>query len=175
MNTQILYPDQVVVYRIGSDNKVTIVAKGREDGYCKIKIEQSMATIYPPIFMVSAEPCSVEGSFPYTVQKTIPYALDLDYLQFQTERGTERIAIHDVMEDIEDSKITAITEVETNENQVVGYAYNSSNINKAIEDAVAKLRKKFSNGVSARMVDSGFVAGGSPVGIAYYYVVMEQI
>ena len=99
----------------------------------------------------------------------------LNYLQFQTERGTERIAIHDVMEDIEGSKITAITEVETNENQVVGYAYNSSNINKAIEDAVVKLRKKFSNGVSARMVDSGFVAGGSPVGIAYYYVVMEQI
>jgi len=53
-------------------------------------------------------------------------------------------------------------------------AYNSSDINVAISDAITKLRAKYPGGINAKMVDSGFVAVGSPVGIAYYYVVMEQ-
>jgi hypothetical protein len=58
--------------------------------------------------------------------------------------------------------------------QVVGYAYNSADINVAIQDAIGKLRKLSPTGqVSAEVVSSGFVAAGSPVGIAFFYVVMQ--
>ena len=173
MNTQILYPEKVTAYRIGNDAKVTIVASGHEEGLTNIKIEQSMATIYPPIFMAIGSPTAAIGYFPYTVKKTIPYATDLDYVQFQTEKGTEKIPIYDVMSD-KSATPSLLIKAASNDKQVTGYAYNSSNINTAIDDAIAKLRKKFPSNVSAKMIDSGFVAVGSPVGIAYYYVVMEQ-
>ncbi len=170
MSTQVLYPTEVVAYRYGADQQVVIIAKGREDGYCKIQIQASMATIYPPIYMVTAEPCAAIGNFPYTVQKTVPYSTDLDYVNFQMADGTRQIPIHDIMEAEDSPKALA----KVADNQVTGMAYNSSDINVAIADAIKKLRAKYPNGVSAKMVDSGFVAVGSPVGIAYYYVVMEQ-
>ncbi|NVK63370.1 MAG: hypothetical protein HWE22_02235 [Flavobacteriales bacterium] len=170
MSTQVLYPTEVVAYRYGADQQVVIIAKGREDGYCKIQIQASMATIYPPIYMVTAEPCAAIGNFPYTVQKTVPYSTDLDYVNFQMADGTRQIPIHDIMEAADSPKALA----KVADNQVTGMAYNSSDINVAIADAIKKLRAKYPNGVSAKMVDSGFVAVGSPVGIAYYYVVMEQ-
>lgn len=170
MSTQVLYPTEVAAYRYGADQQVVIIAKGREDGYCKIQIQASMATIYPPIYMVTGEPCAAIGNFPYTVQKTVPYSTDLDYINFQMADGTQRIPIHDIMEAADAPKALA----KVADNQVTGMAYNSSDINVAIADAIKKLRAKYPNGVSAKMVDSGFVAVGSPVGIAYYYVVMEQ-
>jgi len=146
------------------------MAKGHEDGYCKIQIEPSLATIYPPIYMVTAEPCAVIGYFPYQVSKTVPYSTDLDYVNFQMEGGTQRIPIRDIMEDSASPQaLTAVAD-----NQVTGMAYNSSDINVAISDAISKLRKKYPSGLNAKMIDSGFVAAGSPIGIAYYYVVMEQ-
>lgn len=170
MSTEILYPTEVAAYRYGADQQVVIIAKGREDGYCKIQIQASMATIYPPIYMVTGEPCAAIGNFPYTVQKTVAYSTDLDYVNFQMADGTQRIPIHDIMETTE--KPQALAAVSSN--QVTGMAYNSSDINVAIADAIKKLRVKYPNGINAKMVDSGFVAAGSPVGIAYYYVVMEQ-
>ena len=170
MSREILYPTEVTAYRHGADNQVVIIAKGREDGYCKIQIEPSMAQIYPPIFMVTGEPCAVIGDFPYTVQKTVRYSTDLDYVNFQMANGTQRIPIYDIME--ADNAPKALAAVA--DNQVTGMAYNSSDINVAISDAITKLRAKYPSGINAKMVDSGFVAVGSPVGIAYYYVVMEQ-
>ncbi len=170
MSTQILYPTEVTAYRYGADNQVVIVAKGREDGYCKIHIQASLATIYPPIYMVTGEPCAAIGDFPYTVQKTVPYSTDLDYVNFQMENGTQRIPIYDIMESTDTPQALAAVASD----QVTGMAYNSSDINVAISDAIKKLRAKYPNGINAKLVDSGFVAAGSPVGIAFYYVVMEQ-
>ena len=170
MSTQVLYPTEVAAYRYGADQQVVIIAKGREDGYCKIQIQASMATIYPPIYMVTAEPCAAIGNFPYTVQKTVPYSTDLDYINFQMADGTQRIPIHDIMDATEKPQALAAVA----DDQVTGMAYNSSDINVAIADAIKKLRAKYPSGINAKLVDSGFVAAGSPVGIAYYYVVMEQ-
>ena len=43
-------------------------------------------------------------------------------------------------------------------------------MNKAIDDAIVKLKEKFPNSVSSKIITSGFVA----VGISYFYVIMEQ-
>lgn len=179
MSNQILFPSQVVAYRMGNDAKITIIAKGYADGYCNIHIEPSMAQIYPPIFMVVGEPCAVIGEFPYNVKKTVAYSTDLDYVNFQMAHGTVQIPIHDVMaQDSTNLEATApvppsIQKVQND--QVIGYAYNSSDINKAISDAVTKLYQKFpGQAINAELVESGFVAAGSPVGIAYYYAIMEQ-
>jgi hypothetical protein len=178
MNTQIIYPTQVTAMRIGNESKVTITATGHEEGLTNIRIEQSAAMIYPPIFMVVGDPTPAIGYFPYSVSKTIEYSTELDYINFTMANGTQRIPIFDVMKEFKKSTPTAVLEstksTKSNSNRVVGYAYNSSDINTAIADAIRKLRVKFPANVNAIMVESGFVAVGSPVGIAYYYVVMEQ-
>ena len=168
---QILFPQEVSAYRIGTESKVTIIAKGHEDGFCNIRIVPSLAQVYPPIYMVVGEPCAVIGYFPYTVKSTVFYSTDLDYVQFQLSDGTQRIPIHDVMVAQENTPEILAKKTDT---QVVGYAYNSADINVAIQDATNKLQQRFPGKVSAVLKESGFVAAGSPVGIAYLYVVMEQ-
>lgn len=166
----ILYPSEVTAYRFGGDNHVTIVAKGSEDGYMKIQIVALPATIYPPLFAVTAEPSMAIGYFPYSVTTTVPYSTDLDYINFEMTGGTQRIKIVDIWDVT--TKPAALASIA--DNQVTGIAANSADINVAISDAIKQLRVKYPKGISAKMVDSGFVAVGSPIGIAYYYVVMEQ-
>ncbi len=175
-NKTILYPEHVYAYRIGNDPKVTIVAQGHEDGVQNIKIVPSLATIYPPIYMVEGEFSPAIGYFPYTVKTTVNYATDLDYVQFQMANGTQRIPVRDILQDEATAPSPKAMDAVSgsNPNQVVGYAYNSSDISKAISDAVTKLQAKFPGKVNAELVSSGFVGVGQPVGIAYYYVVMEQ-
>lgn len=167
----ILFPQEVYAFRMGDEPRVTIVARGHEDGYCNIRIVPSQATIYPPIYMVVGEPCAVIGYFPYLASTTVRYSTDLDYVLFQLSTGTQKIPIRDLRE-TQENLPEALTQ--PTENQVVGYAYNSTDINIAIQNAVSKLQEKFPGRVSALLKESGFVAVGSPVGIAYYYVVMEQ-
>ena len=63
MNTQILYPEQVTALRIGNEAKVTITARGHEEGFRNIRIEKSMAQIFPPIFMVVGEPTEKQVAY----------------------------------------------------------------------------------------------------------------
>lgn len=178
MSNQILFPDKVSAFRVGNNPEITIMASGREDGYCKVHIQPSLAEIYPPIYLVVGEPCAVIGNFPYTVSTTVPYATDLDYVYFQTASGTQKVQVVDVLSTAHNAP-PALLEAHSKEsdddsNTVTGMAPNSSDINVAIANAITKLRAKFPNGISAKVTDSGFVAAGSPVGIAYFYVVMEQ-
>lgn len=178
MNTQILYPTQVTALRIGNETRVTITAKGYAEGMKNIRIEKSMAQIYPPIFICVGEESSAIGYFPYEVSQTFILSTDLEYFFFSMSNGDQKIPIFDVMKEHEaatpDVILNSAAQSDSNANQVIGYAYNSSDINVAISDAITKLQAKFPANVNASMVDSGFVAVGSPVGIAYYYVVMEQ-
>ena len=170
MNDQILFPLEIEAYRIGEDDKISIIAKGYEEGYCKIKVQVSAATIYPPVYLVMGEPCKEIGYFPYSIQKTIPYPSNIDYVQFQTVSGTKRIPIIDVMEDVDiDVKSLVLTE----ENQVIGFSYNSFDINKAINDAVNKLRKLHPDFISAQLKTSGVVSLKSLSNFSFYYAIME--
>ncbi|MFK7784998.1 MAG: hypothetical protein AB8B56_07775 [Crocinitomicaceae bacterium] len=173
MSREILYPTEVAAYRYGSNSQIVIVAKGREDGFCKIQIEASLATIYPPIYMVTGEPCAVIGDFPYTARKTVRYSTDLDYINFQMAHGTERIPIEDILETSDAPE--ALTSV--SDNQIVGIAYYSNNIQDAIDNATDQIYKKFPNaGANMKMVDSRIVTSSvlGPFGITYYAVTFEQ-
>ena len=176
MSNQVLFPDEVIAFRVGSNPQVTITAKGREDGFCKIHIQASAAQIYPPIYMVVGEECAAIGNFPYSVSKTVPYATDLDYVNFQTSGGTKQIKIVDLLADSDNApkELLAAEGKDAPANQVTGIAPNSSDINTAIANAITKLRAKFPKGLNAVVTKSGFVAAGAPIGIAYFYVVMEQ-
>lgn len=169
MQSQVLYPENVYAYRIGNEPEVVIVATGHEDGFTNIRIEASLLTIYPPVFMVVGDETPAIGYFPYTVKKVVPYATDLNYIQFQMANGTQKIPVTSL-----EAKSVSLAATQGAQ-QVVGYAYNSTDINVAIQDAVSKLRKLSPDGnIAAQLTSSGFVAAGSPVGIAYYYVVMQQ-
>lgn len=178
MNTLILYPTKVTALRIGNEAKVTITANGYQEGLQNIRIVKSLATIYPPIYLVEGDLSPAIGYFPYTVSITVDYSTDFDYIQFSMAGGTQHIPILDVIQEHKKSTPktlqAAIKKSTSGSNTVVGYAYNSTDINKALADAVTKLQVKFPANVSAIMTETGFVAVGSPVGIAYTYVVMEQ-
>jgi len=178
MNSQIIYPSEVTALRIGNESKVTITARGHEEGLTNIRIEKSMAQIYPPLYLCVGDPTPAIGYFPFQVSKTIDLSPDTDHIFFSMQGGDRKIPIYDVMKELKDATpdvvLKSSKKTKSNSNQVIGYAYNSSDINVAISDAIKKLRVKFNAHINAKLVDSGFVAVGSPVGIAYYYVVMEQ-
>ena len=109
------------------------------------------------------------GYFPYTVRLTVPYNPETDYINFTMKGGDQRIKITKIWENAPDA-ITKATP-----KQVVGYAYNSTDINVAISDAVSKLQAQSPGNVSAVIKTSGFVAAGLPIGIVYFYVVMESL
>jgi hypothetical protein len=58
--------------------------------------------------------------------------------------------------------------------EVLGISPNSWDINRAINDAVAQLEKLYPGDVHAVVTETGVVAAGSPVGIAFLYVRMKQ-
>ncbi|CAM1372764.1 hypothetical protein [Tenacibaculum xiamenense] len=169
MNNHIIFPIEVEAFRVGEDDKVLIVAKGREEGINRVQIQVSAATIYPPMYLVVGEPINEPGYFPYTVQKTIAYPSNIDYIQFQTGSGTKRIPITDVTEGDDDLKKL----LASGENQVVGYAYNVIDMNKAIVDATDKVRKMNIDFYSAEIKRSGVVSLSHFSDFQFFYVIME--
>ena len=171
---KVLFPESVYAYRFGLENKVTIVAKGHEDGYQNLRIElqRFFPIILGPAYQVVGDPSPAIGYFPYTVNTTVEIASNVDTILFQFEDGPRKIEIVDALEAHEDAIPASIKNLAPHE--VTGYAYNSSDINKAIADAVSKLQAKYPGRVNAKLKESGFTAVGSPVGIAFFYVIMEQ-
>lgn len=169
INNHIIFPLEVKVYRIGEDDKILIIVSGQEAGICKVQIQASAATIYPPAYMVIGETCKDTGYFPYSEQKTISYPTNIDYVLFQTETGTQRIPIVNVID--EDTSVGKVVAVK--ENQVIGYAYNSTDINRAIADATNKLRKMAPNFIAAKLKRSGVISVRELSNFMFFYAVME--
>ncbi len=169
MNNHIIFPIEVEAFRVGEDDKVLIVVKGREQGIGRVQIQVSAATIYPPMYLVVGEPVNETGYFPYVVQKTISYPSNIDYIQFQTGSGMKRIPVIDVTESDEDlRKLLSI-----DENQVIGYAYNIIDMNKAIVDATDKIRRMNIDFYSAEIKRSGVVSLTHFNDFQFFYVIME--
>lgn len=60
------------------------------------------------------------------------------------------------------------------DNEVIGLSPNSIDVDRAIANAVSQLRKKYPDGINAKVTEIGFWAFGKPVGLAALYVRMQQ-
>ncbi|MCL1127250.1 hypothetical protein [Shewanella surugensis] len=153
---------------------LTIKAEGYAEGITAPTIKAIDLTAEVPLFVVTAQDSPAIGFFPYTAQQTFDGIRgDLTEISIQTPEGiTTYPVIHLLSGQNAPVHPKALSEI--SEKQIAGYAYNQSNFNVAFNNAVSQLYKKFPGHISAKVVESGFVAAGSPVGIAYTYVVMEQ-
>ncbi|GAB6039685.1 hypothetical protein [Endothiovibrio diazotrophicus] len=163
--------DNVAAYRIEGTSMIIIVAKGHTANLCRgLEIRPIHNEIAPPIYQVTQDNCGAIGSEEYDIAEFFSYP-GVDYVYFETAQGTIRL---DIQEPRVEHTPATLAAAHSNDNQAVGYAPNSTDINKAISSAVKQLRAKFPGNISAKMVDAGFVAAGSPIGIAFFYVVMER-
>ena len=173
-SSTILNPSKVLAYRL-PNGQVMLNASGYEDGFCKIRIQPTQAFIEPPIYAVYGESCpEVIGMFPYNVSNVIHYPLGRDMVAFQTSDKQLNVPIAKFDEST--PGLADLVELQKNQSkhQVIGYAYNSSNFQTAFAHAVSQLQQQFPGKTHAKVVTSGFVGVGSPVGIAFTYVVMEN-
>lgn len=172
METVILTPEKINAFRLPNGD-VALDASGREDGICNIRWEKSAAIPFPPIYMVVGEQCGAIGNFPFQTRKVISYPTNIDYVNVQTGEGSVKVQIVPVPADTEGLAEAQAVE-KTGPDEVVGYSYNQVNVDGAISNAISKLRKTHNGAINAVVKETGFVAVGSPIGIAYLYVVMEQ-
>lgn len=123
-------------------------------------------------------PSPVIGSFQYHVSKVVDYPSDKESLALATYDGQMNIPITS-SEQKNAPKIEGMMEMASlhnnlQDNQVIGYAYNSTTYQVAFADAVRQITQKYQGKAHAKVVDSGFVGVSSSTGVAYTYVIMEN-
>lgn len=171
----LLNPTTIKAYRSPFlPNFVTLYAEGREDGICNIHWTELPIPIFPSVFAVVGQRCAAIGDFPYQTSHSFPYPDSESKVIVQTPDGEKTIPIEALPEDENTSQLKEIQSLLTS-NTVMGMAPFSSDYQTAFQNAVDQLYKKFPGHINAQVIRSGFVAAGSPIGIAYTYVVMEQL
>lgn len=127
-----------------------------------------------PTFRVVQPESMAFGSQDVTVTHTFEgIKRDLTEIIFITPTGIQTYPISIIIAD-KDVPAHPKDILNVTDNQIVGFAYNQSNLDIAFNNAVTQLYQNFPGHISAKVVSSGFVAFGSPIGISYTYVVVEQ-
>ncbi|HEX5705825.1 MAG TPA: hypothetical protein VFX96_00905 [Pyrinomonadaceae bacterium] len=152
-----------------------IGAEGHAECPQLVNISETPLTIYPPEYQVTTCACPQIGSFPYNVHAWFHLAEQPETVTVHTASGPQKVEVKtfpsDLVEDV--TTPSALTDA-TAEGEVVGISPNSFDVGRAISDAVSKLQKLYPGNVNATLVETGVVAAGSPVGLAFLYVRMRQ-
>jgi hypothetical protein len=140
-----------------------------------VSISETPLTIYPPEYQIATCACPQIGSFPYDAHAWFHLAERPETVTVHTASGPQKVEVGafppDLIEDVTTPQ--ALTD-ELAEGEVVGISPNSFDLGRAISDAVSKLQKLYPGNVHATLVETGVVAVGSPVGLAFLYVRMRQ-
>lgn len=149
------------------------------EGYAEcpqfVSISQTPLAIYPPEYQITTCACTQVGSFPYKVHAWFHLAEKPETVIVYTASGPQKVEVGPFPRDlVEDVATPALLTEETPEGEVVGISPNSFDVARAIGDAVSKLQQQFPGNVHAELVETGVVAVGSPVGLAFLYVRMRQ-
>jgi hypothetical protein len=150
-------------------------AEGHAECPEMVSISQTMIDIFPPEYQIMTCACPQIGSFPYKVHAWFHLAEQPETATVHTASGPQKVEVAafppDLVEDV--TTPAALTDAPV-EGEVIGISPNSMDIGRAINDAVSKLQKLYPGDVHATLVETGVVAAGSPVGIAFLYVRMRQ-
>ncbi len=152
-----------------SQANLTINASGHEDGVKDIRIEAVNLSAKIPSFRIVGEPSPAIGYFPFQVTRSFGLNnVDVNKIEIITANGVQ---LYDVQQYSAGADLALPV---SSGDTVTGIAPNSADYNTAFKNAVAQMRQKFPGNVSASVIDSGFVAAGTPVGIAYTYVTLQK-
>lgn len=150
---------------------LAIEAQGHSECPQCVKIVQPPMPIEPPEFNLETCACLAIGDFPYQVRavfRDVPYTKTI---VVRTASGAKTVKVEPIPAP---QAGEAILPAPPADDEVVGYAPNSTDVGRAIADAVSKLREKFPGGINAKVTETGFFAFGTPIGIATLYVRMQQ-
>lgn len=140
-----------------------------------VAISQTMTTIFPPEYQITTCTCSQIGSSPYNVHAWFELAEAPETVTVHTASGAQKVDVQPFPADLSEELATPAQLIDQlAENEVIGISPNSWDVNRAITDAVSKLQKSYPGEVNATVTETGVVAVGSPVGIAFLYVRMRQ-
>jgi hypothetical protein len=140
-----------------------------------VNISETPLTIYPPEYQIMTCACPAVGSFPYNVHAWFHLPERPESVTVHTASGPQKVEVVTFPRELaEDVATPALLTEEPTEGEVVGISPNSFDVGRATADAVAKLRQQYPGNVHATLVETGVVAVGSPVGIAFLYVRMRQ-
>lgn len=138
-------------------------------------ISQSPIDIFPPEYQITTCACPAIGDFPYTAHAWFELGEKPETVTVHTAAGAQKVELEgfpaDLIPDVATPKVLTATE---SDDVVTGISPNSWDINRAIGDAVSKLQKLYPANVNATLIETGVVAVGSPIGIAFLYVKMKQ-
>jgi hypothetical protein len=152
-----------------------IGAEGHAECPQLVSISETPLTIYPPEYQIMTCACPQIGSFPYNVHAWFHLAEQPETVTVHTASGPRKVEVKPFPAELsEDTATPNLLTAEPVEGEVVGMSPNSIDVNRAITAAVAQLQKQYPGNVHATVVETGFVAVGSPVGIAFLYVRMRQ-
>lgn len=139
-------------------------------------IAEAPMTIVPPEYQLTTCACAEIGTFPYSVHAWFHSAEQPETVTVHTTSGAQKVPVEGFPADLTDDLPTpGILTAKLAKEEVIGISPNSWDINRAINDAVQKLEKLHPGDVNATIVDTGVVAAGSPIGIAFLYVRMKQV
>ena len=152
-----------------------IGAEGHAECPQLVSISETPLTIYPPEYQIMTCACPEIGSFPYNVHAWFHLAEQPETVTVHTASGPQKVEVKAFPADLaEDTATPSLLTAAPTEGEVIGMSPNSIDVNRAITAAVAQLQKQYPGNVHATVVETGFVAVGSPVGIAFLYVRMRQ-
>ncbi len=152
-----------------------IGAEGHAECPQLVNISETPLTIYPPEYQIMTCACPQIGSFPYNVHAWFHLAEQPETVTVHTASGPQKIEVKPFPRDLaEDVATPDLLVAGPTDGEVIGMSPNSIDVNRAITAAVAQLQKQYPANVHATVVETGFVAVGTPVGIAFLYVRMRQ-
>ena len=152
-----------------------LTASGETECPQYANISQSPIDIFPPEYQITTCACPAIGSFPYAIHAWFGLGEKPDTVTVHTADGAQKVDVEEFPADlIPDVTTPALLTAAPSDDEVTGISPNSWDINRAIGDAVSKLQKLYPGNVNATLTETGVVAVGSPIGIAFLYVKMKQ-
>jgi len=152
-----------------------LAASGETECPQHANLSESPATIVPPEYQLTTCACEEIGTFPFNVHAWFHLREQPETVTVHTAAGAQKVDVGvfpaNLVEDV--ATPHALT-AKLGANEVVGISPNSWDVNRAINDAVSKLQAAYPGNVNATVTETGVVAAGSPVGIAFLYVKMKQ-
>jgi flavin-binding protein dodecin len=152
-----------------------LAASGHAECAEYVSISEAPIDIVPPEYQLTSCSCPAIGSFPYNVHAWFHLAEQPETVTIHTSAGAQKVEVTGFPSDLSDDVSTpASLTGKLGEGEVVGVSPNSWDVNRAITNAVDQLRKLYPDNVNAVVTETGVVAAGAPVGIAFLYVRMKQ-
>lgn len=152
-----------------------LTASGQAECPEYVSISQSPMRIFPPEYQIMTCACPQVGSFPYDVHAWFELGEQQETVTVHTASGPQKVEVEPFPPDLREGLPTpSLLTAEPADGEVVGIAPNSLDFGRALADAVGKLHKLYPGNVNAAVTETGVVAAGSPVGVAFLYVRMKQ-